>query len=448
MIILLSGDIATNPGPIRFPCGSCAKPVRSNQHGLQCNDCNIWTHRTCLSMNKDEYMRLSNSDEYWFCYKCILPNFTDSFFNASNLSDISISSDSSSVRADNTKPLSPLLSPGFLIQPENINQSTTNSVCEEACDIFKDLRETRKGNLKRPILCHLNINSLRHKFNDLKPILMEKLCDILIVSETKLDDTYNDNLFHVNGYKMERKDRNAKGGGLMAFYRSDLPVRRLKQYECLQSENIFLELKLKNRSWGICIYRPPSMNDGVFDNDLCSKLDQILIKFDHMCIVGDLNYNLLVSEKSHTLRNIIDTYSLKNLVKDPTCHTKIGNPSLLDVLLTNSPSLMCNSINFDCGLSDCHNMIAACFKEQCITNKRHKVTFRSYKTFDEAVFTQDLHQVPFQVATLFVDADDCYWAYETLLADIVDEHAPKKQKYPKKDSPPFMNTELRKAIYK
>ena len=32
--------------------------------------------------------------------------------------------------------------------------------------------------------------------------------------------------------------------------------------------------------------------------------------------------------------------------------------------------------------------------------------------------------------------------------DIVDEHAPKKQKYQKKESPPFMNSELRRAIYK
>ena len=52
------------------------------------------------------------------------------------------------------------------------------------------------------------------------------------------------------------------------------------------------------------------------------------------------------------------------------------------------------------------------------------------------------------MSTLFDDADDCYWAYETLLMDIVDEHAPRKQKYPKKDSPPFMNSELRRAIYK
>ena len=125
---------------------------------------------------------------------------------------------------------------------------------------------------------------------------------------------------------MERKDRNAKGGGLMAFYRSDLPVRSIKQYECTESENIFLELKLKNRSLGIsCIYRPPSMNDKTFETDICSKLDQILIKYEHMCIVGDLNYNLLVSEKIHTLRNIIDTYSLKNLIKDQLVTLKSAN---------------------------------------------------------------------------------------------------------------------------
>ena len=71
IVILLSGDIATNPGPIKYPCGSCAKPVRSNQHGLQCDDCNIWSHHTCLSISKDEYLRLSDSDESWYCRKCI-----------------------------------------------------------------------------------------------------------------------------------------------------------------------------------------------------------------------------------------------------------------------------------------------------------------------------------------------------------------------------------------
>ena len=120
----------------------------------------------------------------------------------------------------------------------------------------------------------------------------------LIISETKLDDSFNDNLFVINGYKFERKDRNAKGSGLFVYYRSDLPIRRLKTLEREQSESIILELRLKNRTWGIsCNYRPPSTNDNLFELDFSSKLDQVFIKYDHVCVVGDLNYNMLVSEK-------------------------------------------------------------------------------------------------------------------------------------------------------
>ena len=166
------------------------------------------------------------------------------------------------------------------------------------------------------------------------------------------------------------------------------------------------------------------MNDNTFETDICSKLDQILIKYEHMCIVGDLNYNLLVSEKSHTLRNIIDTYSLKNLIQDPTCHTKIIQPSLIDVFLTNSPSFLCNTINFDCGLSDCHNMTAACFKESCISNKRQQVTFRSYKNFQEAEFTQDLHLV----GSLLIDIGLMrhYWWISWMSTLLKSKNSPKK----------------------
>ena len=206
MILLLSGDIATNPGPIRYPCGTCAKTVRSNQHALQCDGCDSWNHRACLDMSKDEYFLLSTSDDYWFCRNCILPNFTDSFFSCEK----SIASESSFISLDNSRSIQ---------THDSIDSPQNESTSEEPCDIFKDLRELRKGNSKKPIMCHLNINSLRYKFNDLKPILTDKLCDILIISETKLDDSFNDNLFVINGYKFERKDRNAKGGGLFVYYR-------------------------------------------------------------------------------------------------------------------------------------------------------------------------------------------------------------------------------------
>ena len=44
LLILISGDIAENPDPIKVLCGSCAKPVKKNQKGIQCEDCLFWYH--------------------------------------------------------------------------------------------------------------------------------------------------------------------------------------------------------------------------------------------------------------------------------------------------------------------------------------------------------------------------------------------------------------------
>jgi hypothetical protein len=44
---------------------------------------------------------------------------------------------------------------------------------------------------------HLNINSLRYKFDEIKEVLTDNFVDLLIISETKLDESFNDNLFFV-----------------------------------------------------------------------------------------------------------------------------------------------------------------------------------------------------------------------------------------------------------
>ena len=74
------------------------------------------------------------------------------------------------------------------------------------------------------------------------------------------------------------------------------------------------------------------------------------------------------------------------------------------------------------------------------------VNFRSCTNFKEADFIQDVHQAPLHIADIFEDVNDSYWAYQSLLKEVVNTLS--KQKYPKKDPPPFMNGELRRAIYK
>ena len=71
------------------------------------------------------------------------------------------------------------------------------------------LTQIRIKNPKQLINAHLNINSLRNKFDQLK-ILVQ---DILMVTESKLDDTFPDSQFHIPGYKVPfPKDRNKLGG--------------------------------------------------------------------------------------------------------------------------------------------------------------------------------------------------------------------------------------------
>ena len=73
-----------------------------------------------------------------------------------------------------------------------------NITCEENSDPNGKLDNLRKNNLGRLITGHLNINSLRNKFEALKSLIQGKV-DILVVSETKLDESFPRGQFAIEG---------------------------------------------------------------------------------------------------------------------------------------------------------------------------------------------------------------------------------------------------------
>ena len=70
LLLLLAGDTHPNPGPIKYPCIECQKPVRSNQKGVYCDACCLWVHCKCIGMKSTTYQTLSQSDDLWSCPKC------------------------------------------------------------------------------------------------------------------------------------------------------------------------------------------------------------------------------------------------------------------------------------------------------------------------------------------------------------------------------------------
>ena len=119
---------------------------------------------------------------------------------------------------------------------------TTQSVLST----FEELKEVRKVHPRKFIVALLNINSLKTKFDEIHvhELLNEKIVDLLFISETKLDSSYRVSLFEISGYKLERRDRDAHGGGLAAFIKSDIPARRRKDLESKSLENITYEVIL------------------------------------------------------------------------------------------------------------------------------------------------------------------------------------------------------------
>ena len=87
---------------------------------------------------------------------------------------------------------------------------------------------------KNLIIGHLNINSIRTKFLYFKELFFRDT-NICLNSETKLDDSFPDQQFHVNGYKMFRKDRNKFGGGLILFFKENIPCKVLNTF-CFSEE--------------------------------------------------------------------------------------------------------------------------------------------------------------------------------------------------------------------
>ena len=69
------------------------------------------------------------------------------------------------------------------------------------------------------IMEHLNVNSIRNKFELLSSLIGDKTV-ILMISETKLDATFPTNQFFIQGYStVYRLDRNDKGGHCIKYGR-------------------------------------------------------------------------------------------------------------------------------------------------------------------------------------------------------------------------------------
>ena len=68
ILLLLCGDIETNPGP-RDVCPVCTTDVLGHHYAIQCDGCSFWFHIRCINMTENQYKTLVKMDSF-YSYDC------------------------------------------------------------------------------------------------------------------------------------------------------------------------------------------------------------------------------------------------------------------------------------------------------------------------------------------------------------------------------------------
>ena len=335
------------------------------------------------------------------------------------------------------EPFIPLLGE-FSFDTQEPSPTGNVSSIEDYDDPTMTLKQLKSENTERPIIAHLNINSISNKFEPLVSMVKDSL-DLLVVTESKLDDTFPHDQFQIEGFSRPiRLDRDRNGGGVIIFIRDGLTCRELKprllypEVECT-----LLEISIRQCKWLVVVgYNPQKENIDNFLDKLGREVDKCLSKYENLLMLGD--WNSAVTEEG--MATFCDTYGLENLIKEPTCFKSNENPSSIDVILTNKKHSFQNSMTVETGLSDFHKMTVTVMKRYFKKKDPIVIEYRDLKNFDGAKFREDLRVELEKMENVTVSD------FQNIFLAIWNAHAPVKKKVVRGNNAPFMNRTLSKAF--
>ena len=132
------------------------------------------------------------------------------------------------------------------ISNKSILITNTSNEANNENNVLKNLR---LKNSNKVIIGHININSLRNKFELLTEMVRDKV-DLLMIFETKLDSSFPNAQFYMKSYSY-RLDRNSKKGGIILYVREDIPSKLINS-SCIDhdKEYFLVELNLRKQKMG------------------------------------------------------------------------------------------------------------------------------------------------------------------------------------------------------
>ena len=249
-----------------------------------------------------------------------------------------------------------------------------DTVSEDKSNVYNDytpdpkqiLKNILNSNVNKLTFGHLNINSLRNKFDQLTE-MVKGFVDIFLISESKVDDSCPEGQFIIDGIPAK-------------VLHSDFPA----------AESFYAEIILHKKRWLInCSYNPHKNNSCRHLEVVTKTLDSYYSKYENVIFLGDFNAGVLETP----MTSFCESYNLKNIIKQPTCFKNPGRPSCIDLILTNRPKSFQSTCVIETGLSDFHRMTVSVLKMHFRKLPPKVITCRNFSNYDNANFINSLNDV-------------------------------------------------------
>ena len=208
ILLLLSGDIQSNPGPRtpKYPCGVCSKAVKwdPKSPSVCCDSCNVWYHQKCMAMPDSVFSSLKNIS--WECCQCGLPNFSTSLFNTT-IMDSTNSFEALSSPFSDASDMS-FSCPGATSSPKGGDNGQAN----RSRGSSHHGQQPHRKDIPMRILV-VNCQSVREKKPLLETLVDSTEADVIIGTESWLNSDINSNEVFPQGFTAYRRDRASDSHG-------------------------------------------------------------------------------------------------------------------------------------------------------------------------------------------------------------------------------------------
>lgn len=208
---------------------------------------------------------------------------------------------------------------------------------------------------------NLNIRHLKPKLDEVKILLnSSNKVDIFGLCETFLKTNIDDKTISIDGYTIERKDRDAissiqtnNGGGILIYLANHIDYVRRHDLETDDIESVWVEIRVKNsKSFLLCsVYRQPSAKNDWFDK-FSVQLERSEYKNNELYIMGDLNIDIKDGRITNTTwKHITELNNLHQVIREPTritAHSK----TLIDHIYASNPENVTDPFVFHTAMSD------------------------------------------------------------------------------------------------